>query len=404
MSLNLVEAETNLDDFSSQQDSYGRELADTKHQFSTPSMSRAPKGSVKTEVDKGWLRLRWSWQGRRFVLALGLPDDPVNRTIAERKAKLIEADIKLEQFDPTLDRYRTQIPSEGVSVVELFEQFTEFKRKQLDPASLDKYLGLMGRLKQFFRVQKAVQVTEDKAFQFRDSLLKNLAPITVRERLTLLRSCWQWGIKRKLVRENPWVEVKVKVPPQQKPRPFTRSEVGVILEGFKQDKDYSYYTDLIEFLLSIGCRPGEAFGLKWKHLNADCSVIWIGEAWVRGRRKATKTNEERAFTLTPRLQQMLLARRPARFKPDDLVFPSKQGKPMDDHNFRRAWKIMLAKLGVEYRKPYNSRHSFVSHAVDRGLKPSEVSEISGHSEETIYRHYLGNVKGQVQLPELWAED
>lgn len=103
------------------------------------------------------------------------------------------------------------VAADSVTVVGLFEQFTEFKRKQLDAASIDKYLGLIGHLKQAFREQRAAQITEDKAFQFRDRLLKTLAPITVRERLTMLRSCWQWGIKRKLIQENPWVEVKVKV-------------------------------------------------------------------------------------------------------------------------------------------------------------------------------------------------
>lgn len=338
-------------------------------------------------------------------MTLGLPDEPDNRTIADRKARIIEADIKLEQFDPSLDRYRVGVPAESITIVALFEQFTEFKRKQLDPDSLLKYIGLTGHLRQFFREQKAIQVSEDKAFKFRDRLLKTLAPITVRERLTLLRSCWQWGIKRRLVKENPWLEVKVKVPPQPKPRPFTSSEVAKILEAFRSDRHYSHYADLVEFMLSVGCRPGEAFGLKWKHLNSDCSVIWIGEAWVRGKQKPTKTNEDRAFTLTPRLQQMLLARRGQGWKPDDLVFPGKSGTPIDDHNFRnRAWTAMLTKAGVEYRKPYNSRHSFVSHAADRGLRPAEISEITGHSEETIYRSYLGNVKGQVVVPDLWGGD
>lgn len=122
----------------------------------------------------------------------------------------------------------------------------------------------------------------------------------------------------------------------------------MILEGFRSDQYYSFYTDLVEFLLSVGCRPGEAFGLKWKHLNNDCSVIWIGESWSRGRQKTTKTNEDRVFTLTPRLQQMLLACRLVGFKPDDLVFPGKGGKPIDDHNFRnRAWTSVLVKVGVE---------------------------------------------------------
>lgn len=364
---------------------------------------KAPKGSVVVQNFQGWLRLRWRWGGKRYVLTTGLAESQVNRTIAERKARLIERDILTEQFDPTLARYKPELVGVNqISVVELFEKFTEYKRKQLDVRSLEKYLGLQGHLRQFFREQKASDVTEDRGFQFRDWLSKKLAPITVRERLSMLRSCWQWGIKRGLVQVNPWIEVKLKVPPKQRPKPFTKDEVERILKGFQEDKDYRYYADVVEFLLSVGCRPGEAFGLKWKHLNDDCSVIWIGESWSRGRQKATKTNEDRAFTLTPRIQNLLLNRRPLRWHPDDLVFPSRRGKPIDDHNFRnRAWKTVLARVGVTYRKPYNSRHSFVSHAADQGLSPSEISEITGHSEETIFRNYLGSVKGRVQLPELW---
>jgi len=372
-------------------------------QVSEDRRKKALKGSVVVQNFKGWLRLRWSWGGKRYVLSTGLPESHVNRTIAERKAKLIERDILTEQFDPTLARYKPETISENqISAIELFEKFTEYKRKQLDVRSIEKYFGLQTHLRQFFRSQKASDVTEDKGFQFRDWLSKKLAAITVRERLTMLRSCWQWGIKRGLVKVNPWMEVKLKVPPKQKPKPFTKDEIDRILKGFREDGIYCHYADVVEFLLSIGCRPGEAFGLKWKHLNDDCSVIWIGEAWSRGRQKATKTNEDRAFTLTPRLQKLLLKRRPLKWHPDDLVFPSPRGKPIDDHNFRnRAWQTVLERVGVTYRKPYNSRHSFVSHAAEQGLSPSEISEITGHSEETIFRNYLGSVKGRVQLPELW---
>jgi integrase len=62
-------------------------------------MGRAVKGTVKVAADKGWLP--WSWSGRRFVLAIGLPDEGTNGAIAQRKAAIIEADIKAEVFDPT---------------------------------------------------------------------------------------------------------------------------------------------------------------------------------------------------------------------------------------------------------------------------------------------------------------
>ncbi len=44
--------------------------------------------------------------------------------------------------------------------------------------------------------------------------------------------------------------------------------------------------------------------------------------------------------------------------PDKSVFTSSKGNPIDDHNFRnRAWKSVLSRVGVEYRKPYNTRHT-----------------------------------------------
>jgi integrase len=73
-------------------------------------------------------------------------------------------------------------------------------------------------------------------------------------------------------------------------------------------------------------------------LNDDASVVWIGESLSRGHRKVT---------LTPRLQSLLIARKPATAKSDDLVFPAPKGQAIDDHNFRnRAWKSILARVGV----------------------------------------------------------
>lgn len=93
----------------------GTELVD---QISTNSeMGRSSKGTVKVESDKGWLRLRWSWSGKRYVLSLGLSDDPINRSIAQRKAEIIQADIRLEQFDPTLVKYRAQTERQDESSI-----------------------------------------------------------------------------------------------------------------------------------------------------------------------------------------------------------------------------------------------------------------------------------------------
>lgn len=390
-----------MDNFAAILDTTGRQLVD---QISTDFvMSRALKGTVKVESDKGWLRLRWSFNGKRHVLSLGLQDDPINRSIAQRKAEIIQADIRLEQFDSTLAKYRTQaaVQNGEVLIVELFERFIEYKRKSSDPRTLEKYKGLLGYLKQHFRNQNATKLTEEQAFLFRDKLLKVLAPVTLSERLGLLRACWNWGLSRGLVQGNPWLHVKVKVPPKQRPRPFSKGECLRILEGFKLDQTYNYYSSFVEVLLALGCRIGELAGLKWQHLSEDCSVIWIGETWSRGTQKPTKTNKARQFKLSPRIQQILIEQKPENCDLDSYVFTTPRGNPIDDHNFRnRAWKPILKRVGVEYRMPRNSRHSFISRAIAEGYNPAEVAEIVGNSPKTLMQNYLG-IAGKAQLPELW---
>lgn len=176
---------------------------------------RSSKGTVKVIEDKGWLRLRWSFGGRRYTLAMGLSDTPTNRLVAERKAKTIETDLVLEQFDSTLVKYRSQNAGGGsVTVVDLFEQFIRYKARQLDPRSLEKYNGLVPHLRQFFRSKQALFVSNEDGYAFHGWLSRRLSLVTLRERISLLRSCWDWGMKRGLVQENPWTDVRVKVPPK----------------------------------------------------------------------------------------------------------------------------------------------------------------------------------------------
>ena len=307
---------------------------------------------------------------------------------------------------------RTFPPSESsgwtlhfaLTVVELLQCYIDWKRRQVGVRSLDKYLGLKGHAVQFFGPRQAARVTEEQALDFRDWILKRLAPATARERVGMMGSCWRWGIGKKLVMENPWESVRVKAPAKQRPRPFTQGEYQRILKAFEEH--HAHYADFVRFLLAVGCRPGEAAGLRWGHLSPECDRIWIGESWGRGERKATKTNRDRAFRLTPEIAELLRNLRSQTARDDDLIFTSARGTPIDDHNFRRRhWAPALAAAGVPYRKPYNNtRHSFISQALDQGWSVSEIASITGNSEETILRNYVGSVRGAAQLRSVWSTD
>ena len=317
-------------------------------------MGKAKKGTVQVGAVRDRLRLRWSFGGQRHTLYLELPDSITNRRVAEAKAKLIERDMALGAFDATLEKYRSQFEARSIAATDLYEQFVEAKTRTVLPQSMTKYQGLSSYLRQYFRNRAADAITQTDAHKFCDWLSKRLRPVMVRERIATLRSCWNWAIARKVLTVNPWIEVKVRVARTQK-KPFTRDEIGRIIEGFRSDCDYAYYADYVKFLLGTGCRLGEAIALRWRHLDANCQAVWFGESYYRGQFKGLKTEDERVVMLTSRLTQMLLARRPDRVSPDELIFPGKFGKPVNDHNFRnRAWKSVLAKVRVEYRRPRNT--------------------------------------------------
>jgi integrase len=87
-------------------------------------------------------------------------------------------------------------------------------------------------------------------------------------------------------------------------------------------------------------------------------------------------------------------------KPNDMVFPSPSGKPVDLNNFRnRTWKTVLAGLDIQYRKLYQTRHTFITHILETGkLDAKDVARLVGNSPEVIYQHYAGN-KQELIVPE-----
>ena len=149
-------------------------------------------------------------------------------------------------FDKTLAKYRPS--TTAVTVSELFQKFQCHKEKTLYKQSLAKYKALHKPLQDFFKNKAASKVDDPNTEGFRDYLSKGLAPVTVKERLTTINACWGWGVERKLILSNPW----------------------------------SDYSDFVEFLLSTGCRTGEAIGLQWQNLSDDFSTVWIEESIARG--------------------------------------------------------------------------------------------------------------------------
>ncbi|MEM9151967.1 MAG: tyrosine-type recombinase/integrase [Cyanobacteria bacterium P01_F01_bin.3] len=362
-------------------------------------MPRTPKGEVSIIDKNGWVQLRWNYQGKRCYLSPGLLYDPINLKVAEQRAAQIRLDILSGNYDPTLTKYQTESggQSGGLSAVKLFDKFTEWKSKRVQKRTLEKYRGLITWLREYFGDRAA---KEEDADQFINWLMQNLEPGTAKERLGLLKAAWDWGLKNNLVRINPWEELNIRKPPKQRPKAFSKTEMRQIIEGFEESQYYQHYADYVRFKFTTGCRSGEANGLRWRHLNEDCSVAWIGETHTHGEFKETKTGKAREVKLSDSTAAMLRSRLKDNDL-DDLVFPAPKGGAIDEHNFsKRAWTKVLLVAGIPYRKPYNTRHTFISHCLGIGMHPVEVALITGHDVQTLYENYAGLIKSHPKAPEI----
>jgi integrase len=108
---------------------------------------------VCIEVFKRRLRLRWRYRGTRPTMALGLPDTPLARRIAEGKAAVIEADLITGNYDPTLLKYRSDsakhIDSGRGTTVMLFQRFAKHGSADRSKDGAAKYASVLGKLQRF---------------------------------------------------------------------------------------------------------------------------------------------------------------------------------------------------------------------------------------------------------------
>jgi integrase len=130
----------------------------------------------------------------------------------------------------------------------------------------------------------------------------------------------------------------------------------------------------------------EICGLQWKRVNLNATesdadgdpipprTIAVRKQWYRDRLEDLKPSRVRTLSIPPPLLPVLVKlRNRARFsEPDDFVFVSRQGTPVNQNNiverrlkplavqlgapslswqvFRRTRKILLAKLGDQFPK------------------------------------------------------
>lgn len=171
-----------------------------------------------------------------------------------------------------------------------------------------------------------------------------------------------------------------------------------------------HYLPLVRFLLTVGCRIGEATAVKVKDVDLARETVRIQRAWKKGDSGvylgSTKTRRgKRTVVLSAPVVEDLGKLVTGR-DPDALVFVGKQGGRIQAQHFRnRQWSHALAAAGImKPLTPHSLRHTGASALLANGVSAIVVQHRLGHESlattSKVYAHLLTDAQlGAAQVME-----
>ena len=162
-----------------------------------------------------------------------------------------------------------------------------------------------------------------------------------------------------------------------------------------------FYVCVFDVALGTGLRLGELRALRWRDVDRERRLVRIERAYsLRELRRPKSESGVRAVPLFPSVDAALreVAARAVsrgRYAPDELIFASARGTPLEPSNLRqRAWlpALALAGLGDAGYRFHDLRHTCVSRLVQAGADIKLVQSVAGHANPLItlkrYSHLL----------------
>lgn len=173
--------------------------------------------------------------------------------------------------------------------------------------------------------------------------------------------------------------------------PFAPDEVFLFLDHVP-DAFRDYY--IVRFF--TGMRTAEIDGLKWKYVDLNARKILVRETWQSKQWVTPKTASSSRDIDMMNIVAEALARQMLSSGQGELVFPSKEGTPLDYTNVaNRVWYPTLAKAGLAKRTPYQTRHTAATLWLASGENPEWVARQLGHSDTQmlfkVYSRFIPNL-------------
>jgi integrase len=215
-----------------------------------------------------------------------------------------------------------------------------------------------------------------------------LAPLTIHGTMTLISGIFAFALTRGYVAMNPLDRLsKLEKPSQKVRKKSTRlSDSGV---RSLCDSATDHFRPITIMLAWSGLRVSEALGLRWEDIDSDEIRVRYQLAEDDTLRALKTEAARRSVPKLPVIAEMLREHRQRQFArgfagSGDIVFTTKDGRPLDRHNVRKAIVNAAEKAGLEGITTHDLRRTYISHLIlGLGLDPVRVAKIAGHSNVSV---------------------
>ncbi len=347
---------------------------------------------AKVYTRNGKLWIGFFYKGVQCRESLKLIDNKANLKHADRLALVIQHEIDTQQFN-----YRQHFPNSkrcalfdeykpvNITVEQALKEWLEITTPTLSPSTARDYQSAIDcHLNPNFGdlMLKDLQARHIKAWVAKQSELSNKRINNV---LIPLRRMLDDAFIDGKIERNPAEKVKNLSVNQQEPNPFSPEEIKRILDNCTEVQ----HKNLFQFAFFTGLRTGELIALRWEDVDENKKQVSIRRSTTRKHTKAPKTKAGwREVDLTPMALEALLAQKKYTRLFDGHIFhnPRTDSPWETDAQIRKtAWKHILARAGVRYRYPYQTRHTFACLMLTAGENPAWIAQQMGHSDWSMIR-------------------
>lgn len=347
--------------------------------------------------NNGSLQVRVRLDGcDRFINRLGRWDDPVAVARAQAIAAEIWSDYQQGELDWSLSRYKPLVEGKDPELLKALEELMLRKRQ--------------GRVTHAYRVVKRY----GKPLRSKGEVAAFLSWMEAEGLAASTRSTLLSTIRSVQPGNQALAAAVVKVPHRSvQEEVLSKGEIQRVLEDLRIHEDWYY--PVFAVWLGTGLRNSELIGLTWDCVRLEEGELLIsktlkrdGTATHRREWGGTKTGRSRVVPLREDLVELL---REHKEQMGALGLETRRGlvfvTPIShghlyDSGLEIVWKRSQRRVGIQPRRLYAQRHSFLSHALAMGNSPADLAAVAGHRTEQLLNTYA-KPTGRVLLPN-WSVD